>query len=275
MALATASWVGDIDEDMRELVPAMEQLGLDVTVAVWDDPAIDWDGFDLVVVRSTWDYIDQLEKFLAWARSVPRLANSPEVIAWNTDKTYLRELESQGVPIVATTWLEPGDRFTPPDHPFVVKPTISAGARDTAAYPAGAASHAQELLDAGRAVMVQPYDAAVDERGETSVLVFDKEVSHAARKSAILQTGAGVRNDIDSRAFVTPAEASADELALVQQVLAAVPHDLLYARVDLFPGPVLIELELTEPSLFLRHAPGSAQRFARAVARSAAATRPL
>ena len=263
--------MGEIDDDWPELLPALAGEGVDTTVAVWDDPAVDWDAFDLVVIRSTWDYAGQRERFLAWTRSVPRLRNSADVVAWNTDKTYLRELEAAGVPIVPTTWYAPGDAFTPPDHPFVVKPTVSAGARDTAAYPAGAASHAQQLLDAGWAVMVQPYVTAVETAGETSVLAFGGEVSHAARKSAILTPGAGVRNDIDSRAYVQPATATDAELALVRQVLAAVPHELLYARVDLLPGPVLIELEVTEPSLFLRHAPGSAQRFAQAIVRSAAA----
>lgn len=252
---------------------ALRDEDLDVSIAVWDDNSVDWDAFDLVVVRSTWDYAPRRAEFLDWARSVPRLLNPADVIAWNTDKTYLRELEAAGIPIVPTTWLQPGDRFTPPDHAFVVKPTVSAGARDTAAYPAGAASHAQQLLDAGRPVMVQPYVDAVDEAGETSLLLFDGELSHAARKSAILRVGTGVRNDINSRSFVTPAEATAEQRDLAQAVLAAVGQDLLYARVDLLPGPVLIELELTEPSLFLKHSPGSAQRFAQAVARAAAARR--
>jgi len=216
-------------------------------------------------VRTTWDYAGRRDEFLAWAAAVPRLLNPADVLTWNTDKRYLHELEAQGIPIVPTTWLSPGDAFTPPGHAYVVKPTVSAGARNAAAYAAGAPSHAGELLAAGRHVMVQPYIDGIDDQGETSLLFFDGRFSHAARKSAILTPGAGVRNDIDSRAFVTPAEATAQELALAEQVLAAVQHDLLYARVDLLPGPVLIELEVTEPSLFLRHGPGSAQRFARAV----------
>jgi hypothetical protein len=218
-----------------------------------------------VVVRSTWDYASRRSEFLAWAAAVPRLLNKAEVLTWNTDKAYQRELEAAGIPIVPTTWLSPGDTFVAPDQAFVVKPTVSAGARNTAAYQPGAASHAQDLLDAGHDVMVQPYVAGIEEQGETSLLFFGGRYSHAARKSAILRPGAGVRNDIDSRSFVTPADATAEQLALAEQVLAAVPHELLYARVDLLPGPVLIELEVTEPSLFLRHSPGAAQRFARAV----------
>jgi hypothetical protein len=159
----------------------------------------------------------------------------------------------------------------------VVKPTISAGAQDTAAYPAGDRTsilHVEDLHARGKSVMVQPYVTAVDEAGETSVLVFAGQVSHAARKSAILTVGAGVNNEINSRAFISPTTPTDAEVAMALRVVAAVPHDLLYARVDLMPGPVLIELEVTEPSLFLRHAPGSAQRFAQAIASAAAATRP-
>jgi len=230
-------------------------------------------------VRSTWDYDRRREQFLAWAASVPRLANPAEVLAWNTDKTYLQALASAGVPVVETTWLVPGDVFTPPAGPYVVKPTVSAGARDTAAYDGGAdaTAHVQRLLAAGRPVMVQPYLSQVDVLGETSVLCFEDEVSHAASKSALLQVGAGVRNDIDSRAFVTPTEPTGAQVDLATAALAVVGQPLLYARVDLVPGPdgpLLLELELTEPSLFLRHAEGAAARFAAAVRRRADRSSP-
>jgi hypothetical protein len=228
-----------------------------------------------VVVHTTWDYFDQRDRFLAWARSVPRLLNSADVITWNTDKTYLRELEAAGIPIVPTTWVPQGQPFTPPDHAFVVKPTVSGGARHTAAYMTGdqrAVDHVRELHAIGRDVMVQPYVTEVDEHGEMSLLFFDGVFSHAARKSAILTVGAPV-TPVDSRDFVSPATCTPEQLALADRILSQVPHELLYARVDLMPGPMLIELELTEPSLFLRHAPGSEVRCAQAIARAAAATR--
>lgn len=278
IALATCADLPDLDEDGPELLQALADEGLSVDVQVWDDAEVDWSSYDLVVIRTTWDYWSRHDEFLAWTRRVPRLVNSADVVGWNTDKTYLRRLSEAGIPVVPTTWLEPGDSFTPPAEPFVVKPTVSAGARDTAAYPGSApesVAHVEALLAAGRSVMVQPYVAGVDTHGETAVLVFDGVVSHAARKSAILTAGEGVRNDVDSRAFVSPREPSKEEVALALQVLEVVRswgEDLLYARVDLLPGPVLIELEVTEPSLFLRHAPGAAQRFARAVRRRALAS---
>ena len=278
VALATAAQLPDLDEDGAALLEALDAEGVQAAPVVWASGA-DWAAYDLVVVRSTWDYDRRREQFLAWAASVPRLANPADVLAWNTDKTYLQALASAGVPVVETTWLVPGDVFTPPAGPYVVKPTVSAGARDTAAYDGGAdaTAHVQRLLAAGRPVMVQPYLSQVDVLGETSVLCFEGEVSHAASKSALLQVGAGVRNDIDSRALVTPAEPTRAQVDLAKAALAVVGQPLLYARVDLVPGPegpLLLELELTEPSLFLRHAEGATARFAAAVRRRADRSSP-
>ena len=269
VGLATCAAWPELDDDGPELVAALRAEGLAVDLPVWDDPAIDWDAYDLVVIRCTWDYWDSHDDYLAWTRRVPRLANDAGVVAWNTDKTYLRRLAEAGIPVVPTTWIAPADAFTPPDHPFVVKPSVSAGARDTAAYAPGdaaAAEHVARLHAAGKTVMVQPYVTAVEDAGETSVLVFDGEVSHGARKSAVLTVGAG---EPELGSWTTsPREPSPDEVAVAQRVVEVVRgwgDELLYARADLLPGPVLIELEVTEPSLFLQHAPGSAARYARAV----------
>jgi len=275
VALATAAAFPELDEDGPELLAALSAEGLTVDVRVWDDPDVDWSAYDLVVIRTTWDYHDRHEQFLAWARSVPRLANSADVVAWNTDKAYLARLAEAGVPVVPTTYLTALDGWAPPDEPFVVKPTVSAGARNTAAYDGGdpaALAHVAALLQRGKTVMVQPYLTAVDTQGETAVLVFGGEVSHAARKGPVLTVGGGVDNTVVSRQLTSPRTPAPEEVAAAEQVLEVVRgwgDELLYARVDLLPGPVLIELEVTEPSLFLRHAPGSAARFARAVRRAA------
>lgn len=271
VALATCAAWPDLDEDGPSLRSALADEGLDVEVHAWDADGVDWSAFDLVVIRSTWDYWDRLEGYLAWARSVPRLANPADVVVWNTDKAYLRELEAAGIPVVPTTWLRPGDCVVLPATRFVVKPGVSAGARDTAAYEAAdpaARAHVDALLAAGRTVLVQPYVDAVDTAGETSVLVFDGRVSHAARKAAVLVPGAGVPELGSWR--VEACEPTAEEVDLALRVTAG--RDLLYARVDLLPGPLVLEVELTEPSLFLRHAPGAAARFATAVRQRAGRT---
>jgi hypothetical protein len=270
VCLATCEAWPELDDDGPALRAALADEGLEVDLRAWDSDT-DWDTYDLVVIRTTWDYWDRHEDYLAWTRRVPRLANHADVVAWNTDKTYLRRLAEAGVPVVPTTWLEPGQAFTAPDHAFVVKPSVSAGARDTAAYPAGdpgAAAHVARLHAKGKTVMVQPYVDAVDTEGETAVLVFGGEVSHGACKSAVLDVGAG-EAALGSWSM-TAREPSSVQKELARRVVEVAQswgHDLLYARVDLLPGPTVIELEVTEPSLFLWLADGAAARYAQAVRR--------
>jgi glutathione synthase/RimK-type ligase-like ATP-grasp enzyme len=274
VALATAAGMWSFDPDGPITLAALAAEGVTAEVCVWDDPQVDWSAYDLVVIRTTWDYHDRLEEYLAWTRRVPRLANGADVVAWNTDKSYLARLAEAGVPVVPTAYLTSLDGWEPPDQPFVVKPTVSAGARNTAAYDGGdlaAVAHVAGLLERGKTVMVQPYLSAVDTEGETAVLVFGGEVSHAARKSAVLEVGGGVPVGVGGQSHVSPAQASEAEVALARQVVGVVRswgHELLYARVDMLPGPVLVELEVTEPSLFMTQAPGSEAAFARAVRRA-------
>ncbi len=245
-----------------------------VAVSLPWDSETDWDAFDLVVVRSTWDYTERLPEFLAWADAVPRLANAASVIRWNTDKRYLGELATAGVPVVPTTYVT-GD-WHPPAGEYVVKPTVSAGARDTVRYRPGqeaeARSHAARLLAAGNGVMVQPYVRAVEQHGETSLLFVDGVFSHAARKEAVL---AGAQALGPGETEVVARRATPREQAVAAQVLAAAPGPLLYARVDLLPGPdgpQLLELELAEPFFFLGTDPGAADRFAAGIRRWLAPT---
>ena len=267
VALATCSALPDLFDDDAGLVGALAALGVDAAPIVWDGGA-DWGSYDLVVVRSTWDYTTRLPEFLAWAASVPRLANPADVLAWNTDKRYLAELAVAGVPVVETTFMAPGEAFAVPAYEHVVKTTVSAGARDTRRFAAGSdsAAFAQALLDAGRHLMVQPYVAALDDAGETSVLHFAGVASHAARKAPVLVPSLGDPDLVE----ITSRMASSSETAVARQVLDAVPFDeLLYARVDLVPGPdgpLLMELEVTEPCLFLQQSEGAVDRFAAAIA---------
>jgi hypothetical protein len=272
VALATCAAFPELHPDDALLLPALAAAGVDARPEVWDDPAVDWAAFDLVVVRSTWDYVPRRAQFLDWARTVPRLVKPADVVAWNTDKRYLRALADAGVPVVPTTWLRPGDAYRAPEHEHVVKPAVSAGAADTARYPVGADSggHVRRLLAAGRDVMVQPYLAGVDVAGETAVVSILGEHSHAARKDPVLVPELGDPEDVG----IAPCTASPHERAVADAALAAVPFPgpLLFARVDLVPGPtgapVVIELELTEPSLFLETSAGAADRLAAAVARA-------
>jgi len=170
VALATAAGLVFTDPDEALALTALDQAGIEATMAVWDDPGVPWGDFDLVVVRSTWDYTARHGAFLEWAAAVPRLANPFAVLAWNTDKHYLADLERAGVPVIETRWLEPGDPPTFFDRPFVVKPAVGAGSRDAQRYEPGetgaAAEHVARLHAAGTTAMVQPYLEEVERGGE-------------------------------------------------------------------------------------------------------------
>jgi glutathione synthase/RimK-type ligase-like ATP-grasp enzyme len=266
-ALATCASFPDGDADDAEL-PGL----LEAEWAVWDDPSVDWEAFDLVVVRSTWDYQQRRDEFLAWARRVPGLVNPSAVLEWNTDKRYLGDLRGAGLPVVDTTFLEPGEAFTPAGGPYVVKPTVSAGSRDTARFGPGEEERARALVDAihagGRTAMVQPYLHSVDTRGETALLFFGGSYSHAIRKGPILTPGAEPTTEVFAAEDISAREPTAAELDLG---FLAVEHvgPLAYTRVDVVEDergrPVILELELTEPSLFFGHSRGAAQRFADAL----------
>jgi len=239
---------------------------------VWDDPAADWDAFDLVVLRSPWDYVERRDVFVAWCEAIgERLHNPPEVVRWNTDKRYLAELDAAGLPVVPTTFLAPGAPIVLPDGPCVVKPAISAGSRDTASHrdPKAAAGHAQRLLDEGRVVMVQPYVAEIDTEGETALLYFDGAFSHAIRKGPLLTGGAAEVDGLFAPENITPREPRPEERAVGDHVVAEVERRfgrLLYTRVDVIGSdPMVLELELTEPSLFFLHSEGAAERYAAAI----------
>ncbi|MEU4622909.1 hypothetical protein AB0G04_23420 [Actinoplanes sp. NPDC023801] len=282
VALVTCAAFPDLWEDDHPLRDALRERGIVVDAVRWDDPAADWAGYDLTVIRSPWDYMTRHAEFLAWAGSVPRLVNPADIVEWNTDKRYLNELAAAGIPIIPTEFVGPGQSWTPPAAgEWVVKPTVSAGSRDTARYllpgqSEAAAAHARRLTDAGRTAMIQPYLSAVDTAGETAVLCTpdaDGELafSHGIRKGPMLTARGDVPVDMNDEQ-ITARTPSAAELELAARVLKLVPGGakrLLYARVDLIPGPdgspMLIELELTEPSLFLLHAPGAAERLAEAI----------
>jgi hypothetical protein len=283
VALVTGEMFPDLYDDDHLLRDALRARGLAVDAVRWDDAAADWDAYDLAVIRSPWDYPARRDEFVAWAHRVPRLANPADVISWNTDKRYLRDLMAAGVPVTPTEFVDPGGTWArPAAGEWVVKPAISVASQDSGRYAlpeqAGLAeAHVARLTAAGRTVMVQPYLAAVDTAGETSVLCTpdaagELTYSHGIRKGALLtgpDTGRPPEEYVEDIAPRTPTPA---EMAVAAQALAAVPggsERLLYARVDLIPGPdgapLLVELELTEPSLFFGYAEGSADRLADAV----------
>ena len=257
---------------------------LDADVRAWDDPAVDWDAYDRVILRSTWDYIDRHDAFLAWCEAVgpQRLRNVPALVAFATDKRYLAALSA---PTVPTVFVAAGDPLPALSGEVVVKPSVSAGARDTGRFGERTYDEAHALIErirgSGRVALVQPYLPAVDVRGETGLVYFHGTLSHVLRKRAVLRPDEvaplagdelGAAAAMHAADLVTAGEAGAVERALAERVLAEVAARFgmpLYARVDLIRGadgePLLLELEVVEPALYLETAPGSAERFAAAI----------
>jgi glutathione synthase/RimK-type ligase-like ATP-grasp enzyme len=243
-------------------VDALRARGLHARWLAWDDPAtLDT---DLVIVRAAWDYIERLDEFLDWTRQVPHLLNAPDVVAWNCDKLYLRDLAAAGVPTVPSAFFAPGQRVQIPAGEVVVKPSVGAGSVGTLRFldNTQAHAHAVSLQETGRTALVQPYDSRV-ERGETALVFLRGEPSHAFTKGPILPAPGQAPVFDESGTYAEeqlgPAEPDFTLWDVGHAALAAAAAhlgiqiaDLLYARVDLLgdtDGPVVLELELVEPSL--------------------------
>ena len=288
IVLVTAIAAFSLDEDLAPLQQALNRAGIDAPILAWDDTSISWARFDAALLRSPWDYSERLPEFLAWAANVDqqtRLLNPLAIVRQNTDKHYLADLAKAGVPVVPSRFAEPGEdapaalrhflESYPDAAEFVVKPAIGAGSRDAQRYGreqgVDAAKHVGRLLDAGRSVLLQPYLASVDEAGETALMFFDGVFSHAIRKGPLLQKDEGPTRALFAPEKISARTPGADELAVAKAALAALTGGpLAYARVDLIRAadgsPVLLELELTEPSLFFPYGEGSADRFASTLA---------
>ncbi len=278
--LVTYRELPQLADDDRVLLEELRRLGLRAVPAVWDDPAVDWAAARAAVVRSTWDYHHNHERFLEWVDRIgglTRLLNPPDTLRWNSHKTYLADLEGRGVPIVPTVWLTAGSEASLPElmsgqgwEQAVVKPTVSASAHETWRVRPGEAGKAQARFDrllAERDVMVQPYLPSVEDPGERSLMFVEGQHTHTVRRVTPLDLDKGEETS------ARPVEADQDEVALAYKVLHAAGRQAVYARVDLARDeegtPRLMELELIEPSLFLGHAPPAARMLAAAIARRA------
>jgi glutathione synthase/RimK-type ligase-like ATP-grasp enzyme len=277
IALATAADQVPTDQDDAPLLAALAGAGHDADLVAWDDPAVAWEAFEAVLIRTTWDYHTRREAFVAWAAAVEartRLFNAAEVVRWNTHKGYLLELEERGAPIVPTAWLARGDQVDLAAlaaargwREVVLKPAIGAGGAGIARVLPEDGQATLDALAAAGDVMVQPYVPTIATAGELSVILFDGEVSHAVRK---VPAAGGLLVQIEHGGIYEPLlQVPADAAALARWVVEAAGHDLLFARVDLLTDEVgswlVNELEVTEPGLFMHLVPDSAERLVAAL----------
>ncbi|KOG42803.1 ATP-grasp domain-containing protein [Streptomyces resistomycificus] len=273
------------DADLPVLRAALRAAGAETDIVFWDDAGVDWAGYDIAVIRSTWDYSWRAAEFVAWAErcaKLTRLANPADVVRWNTDKRYLGDLAAAGVPVVPTGYLAPGDPADlPDDREYVIKPASGAGARYAARYAPEqhetAVRHLAHMHQEGLTAMVQPYMRGIDAGGERALQFFGGRLLHASRKRAVLAPGTAFDADKVAHPGLEPWTPTPAERSVAERALAAVPdaREVLYARVDLVDGedgePLVMELELVEPNLFLFLHPGSVPAVVEAVL--AAATR--
>jgi hypothetical protein len=288
IALATCRSLPEWEKDDLPLHCALERLGVEVAQPAWDDPRFDWAGVDAGLIRTTWDYMERREEYVAWAERVAEvtpLFNPAAVVRWNTEKGYLRELERAGVPVAPTVWLERGAAVDVAAlmaergwRRGFIKPVVGATARETLRFAAdrdgldAAQAHLERTLRR-EAMMLQPYLGRVETEGELSAIFVDGELTHAVRKVPV---PGDYRVQDDFGASDAPLELAAGERALAELAVGrvaalGVADSLLYARADFLRDDrgelVLTELELVEPSLFFRHRPRAAERLAAALVR--------
>lgn len=276
VALVTCRALPDLSDDDQHVLPPLAARGIVGEPVIWNDPTARWSAYDMVVIRSAWDYYHQPAAFAAWVdrldeAGVP-LWNTPRIVRANLDKRYLASLADAGVPIVPTVYVENAATDLPAlfeQHGWteaVIKPVISAAAHRTHRLSA----HDQGLFDTVAAhgpVMLQPYLPEIETAGEWSVIYLGGAYSHAVRK--VPRAGdfrVQPQHGGQSRRETPPGHV----LAAADRLLASLPDPVLYARVDGVERGAdgefqLMELELIEPRLFFAYAHDACERFADAI----------
>ena len=276
IALATCHDLPGWEVDDKPLHEALKALGATVHTPIWNDE-VDWEQFDMTVIRTTWDYHANKIDFVDWCRKVPRLFNNATVVVWNTHKSYLRELSLGGAIIAPTSWISAGEHVDLSQimHTFetsrgFIKPQVGACASDTLRFTLENIEEAQAFLNAQlhQDMMVQPYIESVETAGELSAIFIDGEFTHGVQK---IPVEGDYRVQDDFGASDNPYTFTEEERSMMRKVLHCVPDhkSLLYARFDYLLGDdgtlLLNELELIEPSLFFRHCKETANVFANAI----------
>jgi glutathione synthase/RimK-type ligase-like ATP-grasp enzyme len=273
--------VPDVDKyfaDDRLLIAEFAQRGVEAESVVWSDPAADWRRFDLALIRSTWDYIDEREHFLSVMAAIDaspcRLFNPLDAVRWNSHKSYLFDLQERQVPIVPSYLTSAAARARLQEQAIqegwqsaVLKPVVGAGAADVFLVPAHEIATTVERLAEQRpqqAFLLQPLVESVRSEGEWSFIYVDRELCHVLLKKPA--PGDYRAHGIYGGTVATAAPRP-DDLVAVDAILDRLPFDLLYARVDLvrLDGRLAVmELELVEPVLYFNLAPRGVGRLVNA-----------
>lgn len=295
ITLVTSADMPNLYADEAGLLDALSDRGLDPRIAVWNDPSENWDEAGIVVVRSVSDYASDRRAFLEWTKRIPRLLNHADVLEWNSDKHYMQELETMGLPVIPTTWLEPEQNLSkqqlhsrfPALSDFVVKPAVSSGVRGIGRYTANdpyqrqqAIAQAASLLEQGRSVMVQRYLEEIDVHGEISLIFFNGLMSHSVDKRAMLHPSSVTDLAMHEAVLDTQIGGEGGRWAWGEQIRKVLHqyqrqrlgHDVqfLFNRVDVVPDGKgsfrIMEVSMVDADLYLTATPEALGNFADAIA---------
>ena len=288
IALVTTQAARGHDHDLDILTAALDAAQQKWQIVNWDDVAIDWTQFSIAVLRSTWDYYARLDEFVAWVDQVSAqttLCNPAGIVRWNVDKRYLQEMSAHGIPVMATTFVSKMIGITQEliAQDVIIKPVVSAGSNNTARHRNDAvAARAQldHILSNAGVAMVQPYSPTIDSVGETGLVYLGGKFSHAFGKDPVFGEAEQVHNGVHVQEVITARTANPNEHLLGDSVMKFLINKFgvtpLYARIDMVTNidgvPEIMEVELTEPSLYLHLDAGSPERAATALANAASAT---
>jgi glutathione synthase/RimK-type ligase-like ATP-grasp enzyme len=273
-------YVSQILEDDSLLAEALGRRGFTSERVDWARSDVDWSGSDGAVLRTTWDYFERLPEFSAWldrAEAQTRVLNTPDILKWNVDKHYLRDLAARNVAVVPTRFIEVGEGVNLhrlldelESDEAVFKPVVSGAARHTHRVRRETAAEHDDLLRRlveAEAMMIQPFQHAILEHGEVTLMMFAGEYSHAIVKRA---KPGDFRVQDDHGGTVHEYDPTPAEIALAVAAMQACDQMPVYGRVDMVHdadgSPQVMELELVEPELWLREHPASADAFADAIA---------
>ncbi len=278
VAFVTSDWPDYSPEngEERKVIPYLKDLGIEVQHPIWDKGDMDWRKFDAVIIRSTWDYPRKLEQFKKWLQRCGDMGvylyNTRQVVNWNLEKTYLKEIEDWGFPVLATRWMnfDSAESFATKLKrlgwaSMIVKPVVSNGAFKTLLVSSESVS-TDFPYAAGEALMVQPFCKEITTEGEWSFMFIAGQFSHCVRKTP---KQGDFRVQLHHGGKYVAETAPPEGLELAERLIQKLDPNLLYGRVDLIRVDNIfrvMEVELIEPSLYLDFSEEAPERFAKAIA---------
>ena len=275
----TDPWINNVLFEDQLVMTELIKRGLSVKKVAWSDQSFDWKSTDYALFRTTWDYAERFSEFADWLMDVSlrtKLINSYDLISWNLDKHYLADLKREGVNIAETYFIEPKDGRSLKEiysergwNEAVLKPAVSAAAKDTFRVNADSVGEHENtfrsLID-NEAMMLQPFQTSVVERGELSLMMIDGVYSHAVIKKA---KSGDFRVQDDFGGTVEDYQPTNEEIELAVKAVNACETLPVYARVDMINdlegNPAIMELEIIEPEMWFRRHTDAAELLAEAI----------